>query len=276
MIPEVRCQMSEIRGAPPLTLGLRHRTSDLRRPASDLRHLTSEAGFTLIEALVATALMATILGALATITAQWLPNWNRGVERVQRSEHLALALDRVVSDLAAAQYIPADRNSELPVFDGSDRSITFVRTALAPNAPSGLEIVRIAEINDNGAPALVRSRTGFAPGLLARGGSLNFGDPVVLVRGPYRASFAYAGRDRAWRNAWQVEKQLPRAIKLTLSDPADRRVLIASIATLVHADVPAQCIHSKSVVECFTSRRGSSPPAEADKPSSDADRSKTQ
>jgi general secretion pathway protein J len=236
----------------------------------------SIGGFTLIEALVATALMATILAALATITAQWLPNWNRGIGRVQRSDHLALALDRVVSDLAAARYIPADRNSALPVFDGADRSITFVRTPLAPNAPPGLEIVRIAEIDDDGAPALLRSCTAFAPGMLARSGSLNFSDPVVLVRGPYRVSFAYAGRDRVWRNAWHEEKQLPRAIKLTLSDPADRRVLIASTATLVHADIPGGCIHSKSVVECFTSRRGSIPSAEADEPSSDADRSRTQ
>lgn len=32
------------------------------------------SGFTLIEALVATLLMSIILTALATVTAQWLPN----------------------------------------------------------------------------------------------------------------------------------------------------------------------------------------------------------
>ena len=36
------------------------------------------AGFTLVEAMVATALMGMILAAIATVTAQWLPNWNRG------------------------------------------------------------------------------------------------------------------------------------------------------------------------------------------------------
>ena len=119
------------------------------------------AGFTLIEALVATALMATILAALATITAQWLPNWNRGLGRVQRSEQLALGLDRLVSDLAAAEYIPIDRNTVLPLFDGADRSITFVRTSLSPNAAPGLEVVRIAQIDDGDTPVLVRTRMPF-------------------------------------------------------------------------------------------------------------------
>ena len=55
------------------------------------RACASEAGFTLLEVLLATLLMTVILAALATVTAQWLPNWNRGIARVQRAERLALA-----------------------------------------------------------------------------------------------------------------------------------------------------------------------------------------
>src|ERR1051326_8246637 len=47
------------------------------------------AGFTLIETLIATALMVATLAALATVTAQWLPNWNRGFVRAQRTELLS-------------------------------------------------------------------------------------------------------------------------------------------------------------------------------------------
>ena len=65
------------------------------------------AGFTLVEALLATALMGAILAAIATVTAQWLPNWNRGFERVQRVELLALGLERIVADLAAAEFVTA-------------------------------------------------------------------------------------------------------------------------------------------------------------------------
>ena len=67
----------------------------------------ARAGFTLIETLIATALMVAVLAALATITAQWLPNWNRGFVRVQRTELLSLGIERVVADIAAAQYVSA-------------------------------------------------------------------------------------------------------------------------------------------------------------------------
>jgi general secretion pathway protein J len=42
------------------------------------------AGFTLMEAMLATVLMVMVLGALASVTSQWLRNWNRGFARVQR------------------------------------------------------------------------------------------------------------------------------------------------------------------------------------------------
>ena len=55
-----------------------------------------------LEALVALALMGLVLSALASLTAQWLPNWNRGLNRVQRSETISIALQRLADDLAAA------------------------------------------------------------------------------------------------------------------------------------------------------------------------------
>ena len=109
------------RGAP----GCRRRSSSAcsRRPARSCsstpcacaespRNETAQrrkriAGFTLMEALLATALMGVILAAIATVTAQWLPNWNRGFERVQRAELLAVGLERIVADLAAAEFITA-------------------------------------------------------------------------------------------------------------------------------------------------------------------------
>src|SRR5436190_16933709 len=102
-------------------------TVTLRR---DTNHRTREttAGFTLIEALIATAMMGMILTALATITGQWLPNWNRGIAYVQRSEHVALGLERVASDLAAAEFIPPMQSARGPYFEGTDRTVTFVRT----------------------------------------------------------------------------------------------------------------------------------------------------
>src|ERR1700730_6880301 len=105
---------------------------DQRRP----RHRV--AGFTLIEALAATVLMGMILTALATVTGQCLPNWNRGFARVQLAELLEIALERLVADLAAAEFISPNRKSTRPLFEGTELAVTFVRSALGPNTPPGL------------------------------------------------------------------------------------------------------------------------------------------
>src|SRR5919201_681440 len=160
----------------------------------------SEQGFTLIEAIIALALMGLVLSALAGITAQWLPNWNRGLDRIQRGETIGIALQRIAADLAAAEYVSADRNSRRPLFDGSELSVTFVRTALGPNAGPGLDVVRLGEVTERREFVTVRSRARFVP--LPTGSSLSeqlhFGDPVVLLRAPFRLSFAYARPGRAW------------------------------------------------------------------------------
>ncbi len=107
-----------------------------------------EGGFTLIETIVALALMGLVLSALASITAQWLPNWNHGVDRIQRSEEIGIALQRISADLAAAEYVPANRELRRPLFDGSELSVMFVRTALGPNVGPGLDVVRVGETTD--------------------------------------------------------------------------------------------------------------------------------
>ena len=207
------------------------------------RH-AGEGGFTLIETVVALALMGLVLSALASITAQWLPNWNHGVDRVQRSETIDIALERMSADLAAAEYVPANRDSRRPLFDGSELSVTFVRTALGPNAGPGLDVVRLGETTEHREFVTVRSRARFAP--LPSASSLSeqmhFGDPVLLLRAPFRLSFAYAGPDRVWQNTWRGAETLPAMIRLTVRDARTERVLSVSTVTPVHVQVASDCV----------------------------------
>ena len=209
------------------------------------------AGFTLLEALIATALMAMILVALSTITGQWMPNWNRGLSRVQGDEDLALALDRLAGDLAAAQFIPTNPQTLQPFFTGTNQSVIFVRTALSPNAHPSLDIVHLSEIDSASGKILVRTRAPFVPGDgNSRPPPAQFVDPVTLVYPPYRVAFAYAGGDRVWRDSWQDEALLPRAVRLTVRDATTRRALSVSTATLIHVEIPASCVRAKSVGDC--------------------------
>jgi general secretion pathway protein J len=201
------------------------------------------AGFTLVEALVATLLMGVVLTALATVTAQWLPSWNRGFDRVQRTELLSVAIDRIAADLAAAEFISPFRQSSRPLFEGTGLSVTFVRSAIGPNTQPGLEIVRIAETADGRGAALVRSKAVFTP-LVAGAPPPRFSDPVVLLRVPYRASFSYAGQDGVWKDRWVDARELPSAVRLVIRDAGTGRTLPVSTATLIRTQIPAACVKS--------------------------------
>jgi general secretion pathway protein J len=216
----------------------------------------SMAGFTLIEAVIALALMGFILAALATITAQWLPNWNRGIDRVQAHERVGLALERLTTDLAAAEFIPVGLKAREVFFDGTDRAVTLVRTAIGPDATPGLEVVRIAEAITARGSNLVRTRAPFVPGIpaITYPKEAKFADPVVLLRASYRVVFSYAGIDRVWRDTWQQQFQLPRAIRLTLRDVASQRTLSVSTATLIHVELPMDCIATTSLTACLATR----------------------
>ena len=205
-----------------------------------------EAGFTLIEALVALALTGLVLSALATLTAQFLPNWNRGIDRIQNSELVGTAMQRIAADLAAAEYVPPSRDMRKPLFEGSALWVTFVRTALGPNAGVGLDLVRIGETTDLGHHVTVRSRGAFAPIPLGASPSeqLHLSDPVVLLRAPLRLVFAYAGPDAVFHDEWRDADRLPSAIRLTVRDARSGNILSVSTVTPVHVDAPATAAKS--------------------------------
>jgi general secretion pathway protein J len=214
--------------------------------------LADEAGFTLIEVLTATLLMTVILAALATVTAQWLPNWNRGMARVQRAERLALGLDRVLADLSVAEMTPINRDARTPLFEGSELAVTFVRTALGPNTRHGLEIVRFVEKADSQGLGMVRERAPFVP--MPSDAQIQFADQVVLIRSPFRVTFSYAGPDQVWQPNWRDQIQLPERVRIAVRDSTTGQVLSVSSATIVHVNAPAECARAKSAKACLTAR----------------------
>ncbi len=216
------------------------------------RRTSGEAGFTLLEVLLATLLMTVILGALATVTAQWLPNWNRGIARVQRAERLAIGLERMLADLSVAEMVTMNGDNKHPLFAGSELSVTFVRSAVGPNTRPGLEIIRLIEKADERGLALVRERAPFNP--MPSDAQIRFVDQVVLVRAPFRVSFAYADADHSWQPTWRDRMQLPAAIRVSVRDARTGQVLAVSSAAIVHVNAPAECARAKNVTACLTAR----------------------
>jgi general secretion pathway protein J len=219
---------------------------------SPRRTPAGEAGFTLIEVLMATLLMTVILAALATVTSQWLPNWNRGMARVQRAERLAMGLDRIAADLSVATMVPINGDTRTPLFEGSELAVTFVRTAVGPNTRPGLEIVRFVEKADSQGLALVRERAPFTP--RPSDAQIRFADQVVLIRAPFRVTFSYAGPDQVWQPDWRGQMQLPEMVRITVRDGTTGQVLNVSSAALVHVNAAAECARAKNASACLSAR----------------------
>ena len=210
---------------------------------SYLRECRRSLGFTLLEALVATTLMGMILAALGAITAQWLPSWNRGFLRVQRSELFSVSLNLLAADLSASEFVTPNRATKLPLFEGTASSVTLVRSPVGPNTEPGLEVVRIAEGTDRQGIALLRTRTPFAPFGLGdiSANQLKFTDPVVLLRAPFRVSFSYSNGEGSWVDTWQNASELPAAVRFLVRDATTGRTLAISSAAIVHVALPSNC-----------------------------------
>lgn len=211
---------------------------------------SGEWGFTLIEMLIATLLMGLILGALATVTAQWLPNWDRGMARLKSDERFAFGLSRMVADLSVAEPMPAGNAPHIVLFDGAALGVTFVRTAVGPNTHPGLEVVRFREASDAGGPQMIRERALYVPS--DRGAPLSFANAVPLIGPPFRVTFAYAGADGAWHSTWAGAVVLPRSVRITVRDGITHQTLALSTAALVHVDTPAECARDSKVDQCVS------------------------
>jgi len=226
------------------TIGSRRGVAGL---ASARRRRRSDSlGFTLIEALAAVTVMGIVLAALGAITGQWLPNWNRGFMRVQRGELFSVALDRLADDLASAEFVTANRDTKMPLFDGTPTGLIMVRSAIGPNTEPGLEIVRIAEGTDRQGLAMVRMRTPFRPFgagdiLPAAANQLPFADPVVLLRAPFRVAFSYSNGDGVWQDTWRQADKLPATVRFLVRDTTTNRTIAISSAAMVHVNLQAGC-----------------------------------
>jgi general secretion pathway protein J len=131
--------------------------------------------------------------------------------------------------------------------------VMFVRVSNAPGLAPHLEYLRLAEIVDKRGFALVRSRAPFKPldPNQPLESQLNFADPVVLIRAPFRISFAFAGDDRLWRDSWRDSFPLPSAARIQVRDASTDQILLVSTATLLHLDLPAACVTQKSAKQCI-------------------------
>lgn len=210
--------------------------------------LAATDAFTLIEALVALAIGGFVVATLATVTGQWMRNWQVGVPVLQRSQVLVAGLDRIVADVAAARFVSVGQAGPGYIFTGEPTAITLVRQTLPVENPPGLEIVRLAALSGAGEVTLARSRSP-----LPFGSSLSAPTdpaPVTLLRQPFTVRFSYADADQAWQTSWRLPARLPRFVRIAVVDRRSGRAVLPPVVVRLHLDAPTACAAMTSGASC--------------------------
>jgi general secretion pathway protein J len=177
-----------------------------------------ERGFTLLELLIALAIIAALLAIAFGGLRVGMAAWRQGEDRVEAHQHvrgLSLALARVI----AGAYPYTATRGEAP-----DPQILFVgaedRLEMVTQSPPGAFPVSIAFV-----AVVIEHGDGEGEGLVVRQRALPNRDPfteattVLHDRSVTSLKLAYLNEAGDWQEAWDAETQqtLPRAVRLSVT-----------------------------------------------------------
>ena len=192
-----------------------------------MKNPSAEHGMTLTELIVALALLALIVGALASALGVGVRASAAVEERAQQGDALRTAqttLRRYIAQARPARWRAGAR--ERIGFEGDAGAVGF--TAVMPPYPGsgGLYLVRVALEESGNGRALVLRRVATA------GERQDFDiagapDATLLIDGVAALRWSYFGQEDgaqkpSWRTDWRGQRHLPRLVRLDLQmrDPA--------------------------------------------------------
>jgi len=174
-----------------------------------------EAGFTLLELLVAIALLGLLSVALLGSTRFGIQVWARSenaMANLNRVRHVQTMLTEELTR-AYPMFVASGSSEAHVAFDGDADSVTF----LTPDQslPGALTRVRIAISSNDAETVLTRSST------LELSASSST-EKTVLLQRVKAVSLSYFGSDKidvppTWRNTWHNEARLPSLIRIRVA-----------------------------------------------------------
>ena len=181
----------------------------------------TQAGFTLLEVVIAMALLAAMLGMAWGGLSFALKGWDTGDAKGRRAVDLQLAQNFLRRELAEVFPMRWKDPSKLRLaFEGDSKSLRFVSTRAAGASSGGLALVGL-EVTAGANPRekdLVMRRA-LADDKATDFTSLGAAQPTLLMTNVDKVEFAYFGAENdfnepRWQPDWTIEGRIPQLVRL--------------------------------------------------------------
>ena len=181
----------------------------------------AQAGFTLLEVIIAMALLAAMLGMAWGGLSFALRGWDTGDSKGRRAVDLQLAQNFLRRELAEVFPMRWKDPSKLRVaFEGDSRSLRFVSTRAAGASAGGLALVglEVTAAADPRERNLVMRRA-LADEKAQDFTSLGAAEPTLLLANVDKVEFAYFGAENdfnepRWQPEWTFAGRIPQLVRL--------------------------------------------------------------
>lgn len=175
-------------------------------------------GYTLLEVIVATAILAMMAFPLLDSVRTGLYSWHLSQDHVARTEAVHLARRRLAAWIQASYPADPDRvSNDLPPMDGTRTRLIFLAPTHADTRSNDLQQVSLFITDDNYLAATL------VPDFITKDGNCdslaeNICSQTPLIEGVSGIEFSYrATKDSNWTDEWQDELKLPAAVRMRLT-----------------------------------------------------------